>query len=470
MSIRHLPLILLLASGAAQAREPLDRPNVLLVFLDDSGYGDYAHNGNPVVETPSISRLAAEGATLTQFYVPAAACSASRYSLLTGRYPIHSGFGGWVIGPESKPHLNPAETTLAEVLKARGYATGIFGKWHLGNPNKSNGMSPDTLPLAHGFDTWLGTNVSHDYGNAQLLKSDPAGAMPIPGYAEIARNLPSHPELCESLTARSTDAAVEFIRARRDTPFFAYVPYNMPHLGLYVSAAFKGKSRRGLFGDVMAEVDASVGRLLAALEETGVTRNTLVVFTADNGPWIQFQNTASHPKYGEARLHIGYAQPFRDGKGSNWEGGHRVTGLFRWPGVIPPARQLEPASTLDVLPTVAALCGGATPAGLDGRDIRQLLAPQRFKKAPAPFELAYSGPDNRNSALRVGPWKLHTRLVCQTGDNYGFKASPETPLLFNVEEDPAERMDRAAEQPAVVARLMARFAEMAGSQPPPGKK
>lgn len=450
------------AMATVLAREPLDRPNVVLIYLDDSGYGDYAHAGNPVIETPNISKLAAGGANFTQFHVTSPACSASRYSLLTGRYPGHSGFGTWVISPDSKPHLRNSETTLAEGLKAKSYATGMFGKWHLGSPNANNGMTPDTLPLAHGFDTWTGTNVSHDFEVSLLLKSDPAGKDPVPGYSVIARNLPSDIAASTSLTTRYTEAAVEFIAANRERPFFAYVAHNQPHLGLFASEAFRGKSRRGLLGDVMAEIDDSVGRIMKALDDHGVAENTLVILSSDNGPWIRFENVADS-KYGDTRLQVGYAEPFRDGKGSNWEGGHRVPGIFHWPGVIGPLRQLEPASTLDVLPTVFALCGAEVPKGLDGRDIRPLLSPGRFKGEFAPFEFAYSGPDNLPNAFREGPWKLHVKLISQTGSNHGFAASREKPLLFNVEEDLGERIDRAAEQPEIVARLLGKLDAGTGS-------
>lgn len=238
--------VLALSSISLVAREPLDRPNVVIIYLDDSGYGDYSHNGNPVIETPTISRLAAEGVSFTQFYVTTAACSASRYSLLTGRYPGRSGLGSWVVGPSSKNHILPQEVTLPEGLKSVGYQTGMFGKWHLGSPNEKNKMSQDTLPLAHGFDTWVGTNVSHDYGNAMCLKSDPAGNSPIAGYSVVAKNLPSDEASSKSLTKLYTDAAVDYIKTNKDKPFLAYVAYNQPHLGLYVADDFKGKSRRGL--------------------------------------------------------------------------------------------------------------------------------------------------------------------------------------------------------------------------------
>jgi len=438
----------------------MDKPNVIIIYLDDSGHGDYSHNGNPVIETPNISKLAAAGTNFTQFYVTSPACSASRYSLLTGRYPSHSGFGGWVIGPSSKPHLKTSESTLAETLKAHGYATGMFGKWHMGSPNKNNGMSPNTLPLAHGFDTWIGTNVSHDYGNAQLLKSDPKGNKPVAGYSVIAKNLPSDIKASESLTGRYTTGAVSFIKANKDKPFFAYVAHNQPHLGLFASDAFKGKSRRGLLGDVMAEVDDSVGQIIKAIKDAGIEKNTLVIFSSDNGPWVLFRDKAK-TKYGEARTHVGYAMPFRDGKGSCWEGGHRTPGIFHWPGTIQPRRELTPVSTLDVLPTVLAITGASHPDQevLDGRDIRSLILTESSAPKLGEFEFYYHHASNNAIAVRKGPWKLMIAIPSQTGKNHGFKASEKKPLLFNVEQDISERIDRAAEKPELVQELLGMLRE-----------
>lgn len=453
---------LLATATMLTAREPLDKPNIIIIYLDDSGYGDFGHNGNPVIETPTISKMAANGANFTQFYVTSAACSASRYSLLTGRYPGRSGLGSWVVGPDNKNHIGDKEITIAEGLKANGYQTGMFGKWHLGSPNKNNKMSPKTLPLAHGFDTWIGTNVSHDYANSKLIKSDPSGNQPIAGYKELAINLPSHPEASRSLTKVCTDAAVAFIEDKKDQPFFAYVAYNQPHLGLYVADEFKGKSRRGLLGDVMAEIDHSVSRILTTIEKQGVASNTLVIFSSDNGPWLRFLDTEKHPKYGEARTHVGYAQPFRDGKGSNWEGGHRIPGIFYWPGVIGPIRQLSPSSTLDVLPTIFKITNTPIPndRSIDGRDISALIAPQAFDSETEPFELLYSNPKNKPTAIRSGAWKLITKTHSQLKKNTGFNASEKSPLLFNVEHDLGERIDRAIEHPKIVKRLSDRLIEM----------
>jgi len=438
------------------ARAVGDRPNVVVFFLDDSGYGDYSHNGNPTIYTPNITKMVQEGMNFTQCYVTSPACSASRYSLLTGRYPIRSGLGSWVIGPGAPRHLHPEEFTLAEGLKQRGYNTGIFGKWHLGSPNEKNEFSADTLPLAHGFDEWFGTNVSHDYDVAMLIESDPEGTDPIAGYRVLTRDLPSKHDVCASLTGRCTDAAISFIKKSEDTPFFAYIPFNMPHLGIHASEAFAGKSRRGLLGDVMAEIDHSVGRIRSLLDEMKLTDNTLIVFSSDNGPWIRFNDTVDHPKYGEARMHVGYAMPFRDGKGSTWEGGHRVPGIYCWPGTIPAGRiEQSPISTLDILPTVSALAGVDLPDNrtIDGRDIRSLLLRSSSQKTIPPFEFFYSSSDNKPSAIRIGPWKMHIRIYSQTGNNYGFTASRERPLLFQVEQDLSERIDRADEQPDLIETI-----------------
>mgnify|MGYP002629065131 CR=1 FL=1 len=458
--IAVVSLALSLLPTTVSARPPGDRPNVIIFFLDDSGYGDFSHTGNPTVRTPNISKMAQDGMNFTQCYVTSPACSASRYSLMTGRYPGRSGLGTWVIGPGSQRHLHPEEMTIAEGLKSRGYKTGMFGKWHLGSPSKSNNLSQDSLPLAHGFDEWLGTNVSHDYSNAMLLKSDPQGSEPINGYSIIAKNLPSHPDVCASLTRQSTDAALSFINRNKGEPFFAYIPFNMPHLGIYASKDFAGKSKRGLFGDVMEEIDASVGQVRQALEENGLAENTLIIFASDNGPWITFQDTASHQKYGEARLHIGYALPFRDGKGSNWEGGHRVPGIFCWPGSIPAnTMETSPVSTLDILPTVFALAGVDLPKdrSIDGRDISPYLMPQTHKGSVPEYEFYYSGSKNMPSALRVGPWKMHVQIFSQTGNNYGFKASRDKPLLFQVEQDLGERIDRAEEEPKRIQEMLSKL-------------
>jgi arylsulfatase len=231
----------------------------------------------------------------------------------------------------------------------------------------------------------------------------------------------------------------------------------MPHLPVHASDEFKGKSKRGLYGDCMEDIDAMLGTLISTLEAEGIAKNTLDIFTSDNGPWIRFENTANDEFYGEARLLIGSALPFRDGKGSTWEGGVRVVGAWYWPGVIAPGTVVRtPASAMDVLPTAFALAGEPLPTDrtLDGRDIRPFLNANKFPGEVRAFEHIYTG-NNGNAifAARKGPWKLHIGLYSQTGSNHGFTASPERPLLFNVEEDPSERIDRSAEEPTSVAEL-----------------
>jgi len=439
-------------------RASLDKPNVIIFYLDDSGYGDFTHNGNPTIATPTISKLANEGSNFSQFYTSSPACSASRYSLLTGRVPGRSGLDNWVIGPEHPKYLHPKEITIAEGLKQQGYQTAMFGKWHLGSPNKANNMSKDSLPLAHGFDYWFGTNVSHDYANAKLLESTTSGTQFIAGYREVASNLPSHIELSNTLTQRYTDKVVSFIEQNKAEPFFAYVAFNQPHLGLHVAPEFMGKSRRGLLGDVMAEIDASLARVLIAIDKADIKENTLIIFSSDNGPWVKFQQQ-KHRHYGDVRLDVGYAMPFRDGKGSNWEGGHRVPGIFYWPGTIIAANvEQAPISTLDILPTVFSLTGTplANDRVIDGRDVSAYLLGSETKVKEAdikPFEFVYSGKLNQATALRVGPWKLVTDTYSQLGDNYGYQASIKTPLLFQVEHDLSESIDRAEEQPQLTKRL-----------------
>ncbi|MEC3907221.1 sulfatase [Tamlana sp. 2201CG12-4] len=457
ISVIVLFIVVIGIKGQCQQRGPNKKPNVILIFLDDSGYGDYAHNGNPTIKTPNISRLKDSGVNFTQFYVTSPACSASRYSLLTGRYPGRSGLGSWVIGPAAKRYIHEKEITLADGLKSAGYKTGMFGKWHLGTPNDLNGFSHHTLPLAHGFDEWIGTNVSHDYNDAMLLKSNPNGKAPIAGYEVLAKNLPVNIEISESLTGICTKGAIEFIKRNKDKPFFAYIPYNMPHLGLFVSDKFKGNSRRGELGDVMEEIDASIGDIIKTLEDEGIRENTIVIFSSDNGPWIVFSNRKDNKKYGDTRLKVGYAAPFRDGKGSTWEGGHRVPGIISWPAKIKGNRyEQTPISTLDILPTIFAIAGVETPTDrtIDGRDIRAILMPERFEKLQKPFKFYYNYKDNMPSAIRKDAWKLHIRIGSQTNNNYGFVASRETPLLFQVEEDLGERIDVAKQQTELTIELL----------------
>jgi len=456
--VKTLLLVAAALVSSLAARPALEKPNVVIVFLDDAGYGDFSHTGNPTIHTPNLSKLVRDGLNFPQFYCGSSACSASRYSLLTGRNPIRSGLGSWVLGPDSKKYLHPNEITLAEGLKHSGYATAMFGKWHLGTPSKANEMTVEALPLAHGFDQWLGTNVSHDYNSGvDLIQSNPSATDPVAGYQTLEKNIAANVPVLEGLTKRYTDAAIDFIRAKKDAPFFVYLAPNFPHLPVEASAEFKGTSLRGRYGDCIEEIDANLGRLRTAIEQAGIAENTLIIFASDNGPWIKYQNTVKDPEYGEARLLIGSAGPFRDGKGSAWEGGQRVPGVFCWPGTIRPGSVVKAsASTLDVLPTVFSLANEPLPAGrtIDGRDIRPYFNADTFPGTVPSFVFFYSGfGDNSIGAVRQGPWKLHVKITSQTGSDYGFKVSAAKPLLFNIEQDVGEKFDRAAEQAAKVTEL-----------------
>ena len=454
------PIILTLCSlpgfcPLLSAREATNKPNVVLVFLDDAGYADVAHTGNPTIRTPHISRMQDEGLNFTQFYAQPA-CTASRYALLTGRNPRRSGLGTWVLSPGAAKYIHTNEVTIAEGLKAQGYTTAMFGKWHLGDNNDTN-----SLPLAHGFDYFHGTTVSHDYDTGGELLDGPNTNAPqhvVPGYQvlETSPVLQTDPTLTEQYTA----GTVAYIQAHKDNPFFVYLAFNMPHLPLSPSATMAGTTPAGKLGDVMEEIDQSMGRIVSTLQANGIATNTLLIFTSDNGPWIRFYFDTGTVKYGDARLDPGYAGPFRDGKGSTWEGGVREIGFMWWPGVIAPGGvQRQGASTMDVLPTVFGLAGEPVPTDrtLDGRDLRNYLNPTLWTNPVPEFTYIYAGGVNFSTiyGVRKGSWKLHTAIYSQTGNNYGYTASWNNPLLFQVEHDPGERWNQAASQTAKVAELKA---------------
>ncbi len=435
----------LISIAWAQAREPRDRPNLVILFCDDAGYGDFSHNGHPTIQTPHLSRLAQEGMNFTQFYSASPVCSASRYGLLTGRHPFRSGFPS-VLFPRSKEHLASEEQTIAELASSKGYKSAIIGKWHLGYPNKNNAFTPEALPLAHGFNYWFGLPYSNDMKpprNPDLelvrgpsLKQGSTG--PIPGYETVTSN-PDQNTLTDLYTAEAT----KFISANKDTPFLLYVPYAMPHIPLAVGKEAKGKSRRGEYGDVIQEIDDSVGKILEQLRLEGLDQNTLIIFTSDNGPWLSFG------------LKGGSAGLFRDGKGSTWEGGMRVPGVFRWTGVIPAGiRNESPASLLDLVPTFAELSGAKLgDQKLDGRSLAPLFAGEELP--PENFTFFYGQRGNDEPvAVRKGAWKLHLKITPKNNKHPFGKVSRESPLLFNLETDPSETLNLAKKQPEKVTELL----------------
>jgi len=395
-------------------------PNVIILFCDDMGYGDMGITGHPVIRTPNLDRLAMDGARMTNFYSASPACTASRYALLTGRYPVRSGFA-WVLYPNSPRGIHPEEQTIAELLKQKNYATACYGKWHLGTTQK------DYLPLQNGFDEYFGLPYSNDM--------IPPKWPDIP-LMEGNDTLELNPDQSK-LTAAYTQRALNFIEAHEAEPFFLYMPYAMPHVPLYPGEEFKGSSARGLYGDVIEEIDWSAGQIRAKLEALGLAENTLLVFTSDNGPWI-----IKDEKGGSAGL-------FRDGKGSTWEGGMRVPGIFYWKDKIPAGSFIQrPSSTIDLLPTIAALTETEISNNeIDGRNIWPLIGDSTLDSQGPYF---YYGLNNRLFAVRQGPWKLHINTYSQTGKTYFDK---EPPLLFNLSVDPSEQYEVSAEYPDKVAEL-----------------
>jgi len=419
-------------------RQPSTRPpNIVVVFADDLGYADVGCFGAKGYSTPNIDRLATEGIRFTDFYVAQAVCSASRTALLTGCYPNRVGILG-ALGPASKIGIAEGESTIAEVLKRRGYATAIYGKWHLGH-------HPQFLPTRHGFDDYFGLPYSNDmWPKHPTNKSFPD--LPLIEREKVVATNPDQ----RNLTHWYADRAVGFIKANRERPFFLYLAHSMPHVPLFVSDKNAGQTSRGLFGDVIKEIDESVGRILTTLKEQGLDRQTLVIFTSDNGPWLSYGN------------HAGSAGPFREGKGTSFEGGVREPFAARWPGTIPAGSVCrEPAMTIDLLPTFAELAGAdrSEDRPIDGRDIRPLLTGQPDAKSPHEAFYFYWGRELQ--ALRSGRWKLHFphkyRSLAGAPGSDG-KPGPyqerEIGLsLFDLDADPGETTDLASRHPDVVARL-----------------
>lgn len=419
---------------AAEAAAP---PNVVLIFADDLGYADVGAFGAAGYATPNIDRLATEGVKFTDFYVAQAVCSASRAALLTGCYSNRVGISG-ALGPGAKIGLAPAERTLGELFKSHGYATAIFGKWHLGD-------AANLLPTRQGFDVYFGLPYSNDmWPKHPTAKNFP----PLPLF-EMEKIREHNPDQTQ-LTTWYTERAVQFIEANQKQPFFLYLPHSMPHVPLFVSEKHAGKTERGLFGDVITEIDWSVGQVLATLERLKLDDRTLVIFTSDNGPWLSYGN------------HAGSAKPLREGKGTSFEGGVRVPAVMRWPGKIPAQTVCrEPAMTIDLFPTLAALLDDQTPADrkLDGRDIRPLIFGEPGAKSPHDALYFYWG--DRLEAVRSGRWKLHfphdyRSLVGPAGQDGlpgGYQQRKIGRELFDLETDPGETQDVAAEHAEIVKEL-----------------
>lgn len=390
------------------------KPNFIIIFTDDQGYQDVGCFGSPLIKTPHLDRMAKEGMRFTDFYSASPVCSPSRAALLTGCYPSRLGILG-ALSPRVTYGLNPDEITIADLLKHQGYATACVGKWHLGHHKPF-------LPKQQGFDEFFGLPYSNDM-RPQDRPQDPPLHM-IEGDDPIETNPDQR-----YLTSRYTARAIDFITRSQDKPFFLYLSHNMPHIPLYASEKFKGTSKRGLYGDVVTEIDWSVGQVLKTLKSLGLDKNTLVIFTSDNGPWL---------KKGD---HGGSALPLKGGKFSTWEGGMREPTIMRWPGKIPAGYDCsEVCSTIDLLPTLAKLAAASVPDDrvIDGKDIWPLLSGKPGAKSPHEAFFYYKKMELQ--AVRVGKWKLSV-----------YKGT----TLYDLEADIGETKNLVTQHPEIVVKLLA---------------
>ena len=438
-------LTLVLSYNTSTARQP---PNIVVIFMDDMGYADIGPFGAKAYPTPHLDRMAREGRKFTDFYVTQAVCSASRAGLLTGCYNVRVGILG-ALGPKATHGINASEVTLAEICKQKGYATACYGKWHLGHHKKF-------LPMQHGFDDYFGLPYSND-----MWPYHP-GVLHLPMEQRLKKwthlplidgNSVINPKVTgkdqEQLTTQYTERAVQFIEKNKDNPFLVYLPHSMVHVPLYVSEKFKGKSKAGLFGDVMMEVDWSVGQILDTLRRHKLDKNTLVIFTSDNGPWLS---------YGD---HAGSAAPLREGKGTMFDGGCRESTLMWWPGTIPAGSVCKtPAMTIDILPTVAKLIGAKLPKHkIDGKSIVKLITGTSNE---SPQEAYYFYYGKQLQAIRMGKWKLHfphgyRTMAGKPGGKGGIPtkySQAKTGLaLFDLDKDIGETTDVKDRHPEVVAKM-----------------
>ena len=444
--------LLIAISTMQQSFSPIEKqpPNVVLIFMDDMGYGDLSSYGALDIRTPNIDKLASEGIRYTNFLSSQAVCSASRASILTGCYANRIGFSG-ALSPNSTIGIADSEMTMAELLKQKKYATGIFGKWHLGDAKQF-------LPLQHGFDEYLGLPYSNDmwpvnYDGSPAKEGTNKFQYPTLFWIRNNEKFEAINTLEDQalITTKITDAAITFIKKNKNRRFFAYIPSPMPHVPINASKQFIGKSKQGMYGDVIQEIDYSVGRIMQTLADEGLDKNTIVIFTSDNGPWLNFGNHAGNPG------------GFREGKGTSFEGGQRVPCIMRWKGTIQPGMVCNQlASTIDILPTLAAITG--TPLStnkIDGVDLSLILKGD-MSAAPRKTFLYYYR-KNALEAVRRDNWKLvlehpSRSYLNQIPGKDGFPGkAPENimmPLaLYDLRRDPGEVYDVKAYNPQIVQEL-----------------
>lgn len=443
-----LPVILLglacqNSSQDTKSSGEVNKPNIVIIFTDDQGYQDLGCFGSPDIKTPNIDAMAREGLRLTQFYVSQGVCSASRSSLLTGCYANRIGIHG-AYSPYVKRGLNPDEMTIAEVVKPLGYATAIYGKWHLGS-------EPELLPTRQGFDEYFGIPYSNDMWPHHPWQGQSVNFPELP----LVENETVIDTLDEQslITTWYTERAVSFIRRHKDKPFFLYVPHSMPHVPLFVSDKFRGQSERGLYGDVIAEIDWSVGEILKTVKEEGLDNNTLVIFTSDNGPWLSYGG------------HSGEALPLREGKGTALEGGVRVPCVMRWPGQIPAGAETSmPAMTIDLLPTICEITGAPLPDRLiDGKSMASLMfGEEDYQPHHEAYYFYYHQNELQGILSGDGRWKLYfphkyRSLNGRVGSNDGLPIPYEQNEmgleLYDLHNDISETTDVADRNPEIVESL-----------------
>lgn len=422
-------------------------PNFIIIFADDLGYGDLSSYGHPTIKTPYLDRMASEGQKWTNFYVGASVCTPSRAALLTGRLPIRSGMTSnkvRVLFPNSINGLPSSEITLAEQLKKAGYGTACIGKWHLGHKE-------EFLPTNNGFDYYYGIPYSNDmdrvtnatttgeymnfWKDRNNIKSENFNVPLMRNTAIIER-----PTDQTTITQRYTDEAISYIKRNKDAPFFVYLAHNLPHIPLFASKEFLGKSERGIYGDAIEEIDHGVGQIISMLKEEGLAENTIVVFTSDNGPWLSFKTDG------------GSAGLLRAGKGMTWEGGMRVPAVFWSPGNIQPNLITDLGTTMDLFTTFSSMAHVPIPTDrvIDGLDLSNTL----IKNQPSKREevLYYRGTDL--FAVRVGDFKAHFITQGEYG-MFGGRVVHDPPLLYNLSHDPSENYDIADKHPEILKKINA---------------